>query len=75
MQARQVQAATEVAMEEELAGTAGESNVGSERARAMRELQRKNLARAHKEVSHIVPFLLWPTRTFDFASASSLFLL
>ena len=38
-------------MEEELAGAEGEGNVaGSERARAVRELQRKNLMRAHKEI-------------------------
>ncbi len=46
-----MQAATEVAAEEELAGAGGEGNVaGSERARAVRELQRKNLLRAHKEM-------------------------
>lgn len=49
-----MQAATEAAAEEELAGAGGEGNVaGSERARAVRELQRKNLMRAHKEIEKI----------------------
>ena len=49
--ARQLQAAAEIAAEDELAAEGGLHE--SERARALRELQRKHLARAHRDVKRL----------------------